>query len=70
MQALTDVDEKILEVLKGNGGWMTRADLKDQIGAMNRYYVDRLNGLIESGLVEVRTTTRGIVQRVYNYRAV
>lgn len=68
---LTEVDERFLEVLRENGDWMSRSEIGEAVGVpLSPYHIGRLERLIELDLVEKKYKVRGVVQKVYYYRAV
>lgn len=69
ISSLNTVDEVLLRTLRGNGGWMTRRDLTDALGATSQYHWARLEELEKQGLVEIGHQVRGIAQKVFRYRA-
>lgn len=64
--------EKILEVLRDSGGWMSRAEIAQALNRPTRlqpYDVELIEELISEGLVEQEKELVGTVKEVYKYRA-
>lgn len=70
---MTTLAEKLLEILRDNGGWMTRKELAHELGRPRDYFVaydtDVLEGLVNAGLVERDDRLVGAVKTVKYYRA-
>ncbi len=67
---LTQVDSRLLDVLKSNGDWMTRSDIDAAVGNLSPYHISRLERLANLGLIKLDYKIRGFAQRVFLYRAV
>ena len=71
---VTPLQQVILEALRGNNDWMTRANISDAIKRPNRlnpHDVKMLEALVEAGLVEKskRVLSGATVQTEFIYRS-
>lgn len=72
MMTVSEVDPILLDVLKSDGGWMTRGELAAALGIsqMYPYYLERLEWMEDKGYIEIDTRTRGLAQKYFVYRAI
>lgn len=67
---LTAVSERLLQILKGNGGWMYRTDLSAAYGrTLGHNDFAGLDDLEEAGLIEIEKEIIGQVKPKFKYRA-
>lgn len=64
--------EKMLDILRQHGGWMTRKELAHELGRPRDYFVaydtSIIEELVEAGLVERDDRLVGAVKTVKYYR--
>lgn len=69
---MTTLRELLLDILRDNGGWMSRKDIGAALGRPRSYPVaydiDLLEGLVAAGLVERDDRLSGAVKVVKYYR--
>lgn len=72
-QTVTVLGALLLDVLRADGGWLTRRQLATALGRgggrMTPYDAQLIEGLVSAGLVEREERPMGIVRTVRYYRA-
>lgn len=69
---VTELEAKLLEVLRANGDWMTRRQVAQALGRpgiLTPYDVELLEKLAAADLVEITQRPTGPVRKVWSYRA-
>lgn len=70
---VTALGGMLLDVLRADGGWLTRRQLATALGRadgrMTPYDAQLIEGLVSAGLVEREERPMGIVRTVRYYRA-
>ena len=70
--ALTPLGERLLEILRGSGEWMSRGEIAREIGRPTRltpYDVQVLEDLADDNLIQIDSRKIGAVRTEYIYRA-
>lgn len=67
---LTALDNVLLDTLRTSEDWQSRSDIADMIGrkTLTHYDIERLERMVDAGLIEKSTRTVGVVKKHYVYR--